>query len=49
MPRNIVGPSVQGEDFFGRGEFVEELERRLEIASLLVLAPRRWGKTRALR
>lgn len=49
MPRNIVGPPVQGDDCFGRDGFIGQLEQRLEHSSVLVLAPRRWGKTSVLR
>lgn len=49
MPRNIVGSPVAGDDFFGRDPFVAEIEARAETGSILLLAPRRWGKTSVLR
>lgn len=49
VTRNIVGPPVIGDDCFGREAFVQEFERRLETSSVLLLAPRRWGKTSVLR
>lgn len=49
MPRNIVGSPVRGDDFFGRDDVVAELEARSATGSLLLVAPRRWGKTSVLR
>lgn len=49
MPRNIVGPPARGDDCFGRQHFVEQLEQRLQHGSVLLSAPRRWGKTSVLR
>jgi uncharacterized protein len=49
MPRNIVGPPVAGDDCFGRDAFVKELALRLQHASVLISAPRRWGKSSVLR
>ena len=49
VTRNIVGPPVIGDDCFGREAFVQEFEQRLETSSVLLLAPRRWGKTSVLR
>lgn len=48
--RNLVGPPVQGEDFWGRAaeleQFVELLEGGENIA---LVAPRRVGKTSLMR
>lgn len=50
MPRNIVGPPVQGSDFFGRDDFVRRIEEHIaRRQSVLLSAPRRWGKTSVLR
>jgi hypothetical protein len=49
MPRNIVGAPVSGDDFFGRDDVVAELIARTTTGSLLLVAPRRWGKTSVLR
>src|SRR5437868_869997 len=48
MPRNIAGPVVHGDDLFGRDSFIEQLEAALAHGSVLVSAPRRWGKTSVL-
>jgi hypothetical protein len=45
MPRTIAGPAVRGEDFWGRTGDVEALWRLLETGSVLLSAPRRFGKT----
>jgi uncharacterized protein len=45
MVSNIVGNPVQGDDFFGREREVSQLIHRLEADSILLLAPRRVGKT----
>src|SRR5207244_1805425 len=49
MPRNIVGAPVSGDDCFGRAGLLADMEQRLEVANLLLSAPRRWGKTSVLR
>ena len=45
---NIVGKPVTGENFFGRTGEVERLARMVESEHVLVLAPRRVGKTSLL-
>ena len=45
MAKNIVGPPARGEDFFDREEMVATLWERLEGGSILLAAPRRFGKT----
>lgn len=45
MPRNIAGPAVRGDDFWGRAGEVEAVWRQLETGSVLISAPRRYGKT----
>ena len=47
-PRNITGGTVRGQDLFGRDAFLVDLQRRVEVGSLLLLAPRRWGKSSVL-
>jgi uncharacterized protein len=46
--KNIVGKPVLGEDFFGREAEVEDLRRTAEHQHVLLLAPRRVGKTSLL-
>ncbi len=43
--RYRVGPPVEGEDFFGREEEIAAIWRALDGNNLLLLAPRRVGKT----
>jgi len=43
--QNAVGKPVQGEDFFDRKREVEEIWSRLQTDDILLLAPRRVGKT----
>jgi len=45
MIQNAVGRPVQGEDFFDRITEVAEIWARLETDDILLLAPRRVGKT----
>lgn len=45
MVNNIVGSAVRGDDFFGRDTFVDLTWRELEKGSVLLAAPRRFGKT----
>jgi hypothetical protein len=42
---NTVGSVARGDNFFDREEFVERLWGRLEAGNVLLLAPRRFGKT----
>ncbi len=46
---NIAGPPVEGKNFFGRDDIVEELQLDLEHHDVLLLGPRRIGKTSAAR
>ncbi|MDQ3773238.1 MAG: hypothetical protein M3461_02095 [Pseudomonadota bacterium] len=43
--RNMTGPVVRGEDFFDREHEQARFWRDLETDNLLLLAPRRVGKT----
>ncbi len=45
MISNIVGNTVQGDDFFDRERELESVLDRLETNNVLLLAPRRVGKT----
>lgn len=45
MPSNIVGNTVQGEDFFDRQPELASILARLDTDNILLLAPRRVGKT----
>lgn len=45
MVNNIVGSAVRGNDFFGRDAFVDLTWREMEKGSVLLAAPRRFGKT----
>lgn len=44
-PRNIAGQVVRGTDLWGRSAELEELWRKAERGSVLLSAPRRYGKT----
>jgi hypothetical protein len=44
-PRNIAGAPARGPDFWGREEDVKALWKLLERGSVLLTAPRRWGKS----
>ena len=46
--KNIIGKPVAGPDFFGRDREVQELRRICEDEHVLLLAPRRVGKTSLL-
>lgn len=48
MPSLVVGSVPRGEDYFGREELVERLWRRLATDNVLLVAPRRFGKTGAM-
>lgn len=48
MIQNIVGPPVRGDDFFDRVDELQTLWQRLERQNVLLLAPRRVGKTSLL-
>lgn len=45
MAKNIVGPPVRGANLFGRENFVNLVWRELGKGSVLLAAPRRFGKT----
>ena len=45
MVCNVVGAPVRGDDFYGRARFVELVWRELAKGSVLLAAPRRFGKT----
>lgn len=47
--RNIVGPVPDPEELFGRKDLVEHLWRQLDGNNVLLLAPRRFGKTGVMR
>ena len=47
--RNIVGPPVSGEDFWDREEVIELIGNSLKKQSVLLSAPRRFGKTSIMR
>jgi hypothetical protein len=49
MVKIVVGNSVEGPNFFGRDRDMEALGRLVEADHLLLLAPRRVGKTSLLR
>jgi len=42
---NVIGNPVEGENFFGRGNEVTAIWSRLKTDNILLLAPRRVGKT----
>ena len=43
--RNMVGGVPTGEDFFDREDIVQEIWHRLDTDNILLVAPRRFGKT----
>jgi len=45
MIRNVVGAVVRGDDLFGRERTIELLWEKLDAGSVLLAAPRRFGKT----
>lgn len=45
MVSNIVGNTVQGDDFFDRERELSSVLARLQTDHVLLLAPRRVGKT----
>jgi len=45
MARNIVGNVPEPEELYGRKEFLDHLWRQIEGNNILLLAPRRFGKT----
>jgi len=47
--RSVTGAPVEGDDFFDRAQEQRQMWRRLESDSLLLLAPRRIGKTSLMR
>ncbi|EGV33437.1 hypothetical protein ThidrDRAFT_0644 [Thiorhodococcus drewsii AZ1] len=47
--RTVIGSPVEGDDFFDRESERRRMWRRLETDSLLLLAPRRIGKTSLMR
>ncbi|MCP4654784.1 MAG: hypothetical protein GY856_05125 [bacterium] len=48
MPDLVVGSIPRGEDYFGREDFIETLWKRLDKDNVLLVAPRRFGKTGAM-
>lgn len=45
MTNNVIGAPVRGSDFYGRDQFVKLVWRQLRHGSILLAAPRRFGKT----
>ena len=45
MVNNVIGAPVRGNNFYGRDRFVELVWRELAKGSILLAAPRRFGKT----
>ena len=45
LPRIVLGPPVRGHDLWDREREIEELWKALETSSVLLSAPRRFGKT----
>jgi hypothetical protein len=48
MPDLVVGSAARGADYFGQEALVEKLWGRLQKANVLLVAPRRFGKTSAM-
>lgn len=49
LPKNIVGPPVEGDDCFGRSDEVLRLWNALQTQNIVLSAPRRIGKTSLLK
>lgn len=47
--RNIVGNVPEPDELYGRDEFIEHLWRQIQGNNILLLAPRRFGKTGVMR
>ena len=45
MPDLVVGSVPRGEDYFGQEALIENLWVRLKNDNVLLVAPRRFGKT----
>ena len=45
LPRLTLGPPAKGDDFFDREEVIQEIWNILERSSILLAAPRKFGKT----
>ena len=43
--RNTPGNPVRGKDFWDRKDLIEKIWKSLERGSILLIAPRRFGKT----
>ncbi len=48
MPKLVIGSVPRGSDYFGREALIETLWSRLATDSVLLVAPRRFGKTGAM-
>src|SRR5262245_38094356 len=49
MLKIVVGSSVEGDNFYGRTDELATLERMVEMDHVLLLAPRRVGKSSLMR
>lgn len=45
LPRNVIGQPVRGDDLWNREKELEQIWKTLETSSVLLSAPRRFGKT----
>lgn len=48
MPELIIGSPPRGEDYFGQEELIENIWSKLDHDNVLLVAPRRFGKTGAM-
>jgi len=48
MPELIIGSPPRGEDYFGQEELIQTIWSKLEHDNVLLVAPRRFGKTGAM-
>ncbi|MFQ5865655.1 MAG: hypothetical protein ACE5IW_10535 [bacterium] len=48
MPELIVGSPPRGEDYFGQDELIDSIWAQLKHDNVLLVAPRRFGKTGAI-
>lgn len=49
LARSLVGQIPEPEELYGRGDFIDHLWRMLEANNILLLAPRRFGKSGVMR
>jgi len=48
MPCPIIGNVPRGEDYYGQEDLITSLWEKLKTVNILLVAPRRFGKTAAM-